>query len=121
MIDPAPAQKKLFGVALGNMGLSFAELADMTPFLFDLKFTGWLDERKEDENMFRKMAFLMTSIGVGKDGMKGVTLDKLWPARGSGSAPVKKKKFSQISRRLLKQYNEKRDGRTAIGRTNRKN
>lgn len=67
--------------AYGRMGLSVTEFAEITPFVFDLKYKGFKDLDYTYELRFRKLAYMIYAVNADPKGPK-LTLDDVWPMPG---------------------------------------
>jgi len=70
------------------MGLSPRELAELTPFQFEIKCRGYQKGRLAIEENFRKLGWITFAMGADPKASKKVTLDDIWPT----SETVKKAK-----------------------------
>lgn len=65
--------------AYGTLGLSPEQLAGLTPFQFEIKCRGFKAFRIDEENQFRKLAYIMFCLNADPKASKNVTIDDIWP------------------------------------------
>lgn len=78
--------------AFGVLGLSFDEFAGMTPYIFNLKCTGFRDKQYRIESNFRKLGWITFAVNADPAKSKGMTIDNVWPVAGQ---IVKKQGFDK--------------------------
>jgi len=61
------------------MGLSPRELAELTPFQFEIKCRGYKSGLLVVEENFRKLGWLVFAMGADPKSAKKTTLDDIWP------------------------------------------
>lgn len=100
--------------AYGELGLTTGELAELTPFEFELKVSGYLNKLDKLENNYRKLAWINFALNTDPKSSKGMTVDDIWPTRHTKDKPKKKALFSkaQIKKMIDKhqQLKNKRNG-----------
>ena len=74
-----PGHFKMMELAYGEMGLSPAELAGLTPFQFELKLTGFRESLLRREEDFRNLAYIFFAMNADPKASKNVTKDDIWP------------------------------------------
>lgn len=65
------------------MGLSPEQLAGLTPFQFEIKCKGYKALRIDDENRFRKLAYIHFCLNADPKNSKDITIDDIWPNENS--------------------------------------
>lgn len=65
------------------MGLSPEQLAGLTPFQFELKCKGFKSLRIDEENQFRKLAYIIFCLNADPKSSKDVEIDDIWPNANS--------------------------------------
>lgn len=61
------------------MGLSPKELAELTPFQFELKIKGYKTSLLRREEDFRNLSYIMFSIHADAKSKSKITKDDIWP------------------------------------------
>jgi len=65
------------------LGLSPEQLAGLTPFQFELKCKGFKSLRIDEENQFRKLAYIIFCLNADPKSSKNITMDDIWPNANS--------------------------------------
>lgn len=100
--------------AYGELGLTPVELAELTPFDFELKVSGHINGLERSENNFRKLAWITFALNADPKSSKGTTIDEIWPVRGTKAKREKTKLFSDSKMKTMmskfKTLQNKRNG-----------
>jgi hypothetical protein len=85
------------------MGMSPDEFAGMTLFDFDLKCEGFKRKIKNEESMFRKVAWFSMAPHLGKN---APSIERLWPMEGDGRTVLLTKKQMKANIAIYKARRE---------------
>lgn len=87
------------------MGLSTAEFAVLTPFMFNLKCKGYIRKIDEDEAPFRKLGWITFCMGADPKQVKKTQPDDIWPKRSDiGKKKQQKQELKLDVNSLLAKY-----------------
>lgn len=81
--------------AYGQMGLSPKELAELTPFQFELKVKGFKARDIDKENYFRKLTYHLYAINVAAESRGSLDIDDIWPNANTVKKAANRNKITQ--------------------------
>lgn len=74
------------------MGLSPIDLAELTPFQFELKVKGFKARDIDIENYFRKLAYI--NYAIASDPKARGTIDDIWPNANTVKKAIQRNKIT---------------------------
>jgi len=90
------------------MGLSPRELAELTPFQFEIKCRGYKTGLLVIEENFRKLGWITFAMGADPKASKKLTLDDIWPtALTVKKAKERNKEASNLATQTLAKFMQK--------------
>lgn len=95
--------------AFGQMGLSPRELAELTPFQFELKCKGYRSGLLVIEENFRKLGWIVFAMNADPKSSKKTTLDDIWPTTETVKLAKERNKITEnLAMQTLNKFMQKK-------------